>query len=216
MCLIWNNITVICSFLPLLLKVCGFFFLVRKSLSDILCMFWCSWKSTKYGPYGKQLASEEEGQDFSKIPGQAGVDYPLYHSVPETRFSCGSVPFLPGIYANVETGCQVNTNFRYYFHHRREMWMRNVCNRVVLTSKVLNFLPPTLRNGSFHRKQNSIRFSASYRLKKIDASRGLNVGTCALHISIILIDQHCIEKRIFSFHILLQPNDWSENTSEVL
>ncbi|KAK7602740.1 hypothetical protein V9T40_006714 [Parthenolecanium corni] len=60
----------------------------------------------QYGPYGKQLASEEEGQDFSKIPGQAGVDYPLYHSVPETRFSCGSVPFLPGIYANVETGCQ--------------------------------------------------------------------------------------------------------------
>lgn len=50
---------------------------------------------------------KEEKQDFSKIPGVPGVDYPLYHSVPHTSFSCHNVPAHPGMYANVETGCQV-------------------------------------------------------------------------------------------------------------
>lgn len=50
---------------------------------------------------------KEQQQDFSKIPGIAGKDYPLYHSVPDTSFSCDHVPFRPGMYANVETGCQV-------------------------------------------------------------------------------------------------------------
>ncbi|XP_054010712.1 uncharacterized protein LOC128893631 [Hylaeus anthracinus] len=45
-------------------------------------------------------------QDFSKIPGIPGVDFPLYHTVPQTSFSCAYVPFVPGMYANVETGCQ--------------------------------------------------------------------------------------------------------------
>ncbi|CAG9759924.1 unnamed protein product [Ceutorhynchus assimilis] len=45
-------------------------------------------------------------QDFSKIPGIPGHDYPLYHAVPDTSFSCHNVPALPGMYANVETGCQ--------------------------------------------------------------------------------------------------------------
>ncbi|GJQ84370.1 hypothetical protein Trydic_g3849 [Trypoxylus dichotomus] len=49
---------------------------------------------------------QEEQQDLSKIPGVPGVDYPLYHRVPETHFSCHNVPVHPGIYANVETGCQ--------------------------------------------------------------------------------------------------------------
>jgi hypothetical protein len=50
----------------------------------------------------------EKGQDLSKVPGRAGVDYPIFHSVPETSFHCGNVPAVPGIYANVETGCQVS------------------------------------------------------------------------------------------------------------
>ncbi|XP_047103050.1 uncharacterized protein LOC124721936 [Schistocerca piceifrons] len=55
----------------------------------------------------KQRSSErEQQQDFSKIPGVPGVDYPIYHSVPPTSFHCGNVPFAPGMYANVETGCQ--------------------------------------------------------------------------------------------------------------
>lgn len=49
---------------------------------------------------------KEEHQDFSKIPGVAGVDYPLYHSVPQTSFDCTKVPAVPGMYADVEAGCQ--------------------------------------------------------------------------------------------------------------
>lgn len=45
-------------------------------------------------------------QDFSKIPGTPGVDFPIFHSVPETNFHCGNVPAIPGMYANIETGCQ--------------------------------------------------------------------------------------------------------------
>ncbi|KAI4466837.1 hypothetical protein MML48_2g00002128 [Holotrichia oblita] len=51
-------------------------------------------------------AQREQQQDLTKIPGVPGVDYPIYHSVPETHFSCHNVPAHPGIYANVETGCQ--------------------------------------------------------------------------------------------------------------
>nr|XP_036231814.1 uncharacterized protein LOC106618499 [Bactrocera oleae] len=48
----------------------------------------------------------EEKQDLSKIPGVPGVDYPIYHEVPHTNFHCANVPAVPGMYANVETGCQ--------------------------------------------------------------------------------------------------------------
>ncbi|XP_065226721.1 uncharacterized protein LOC135849974 [Planococcus citri] len=69
-------------------------------------------KKTSNPYYGHQNAgyeaasSKEDEQDLSGIPGQPGVDYPLYHSVPETNFNCGAVPYAPGMYANVETGCQ--------------------------------------------------------------------------------------------------------------
>lgn len=71
---------------------------------------------------------EEEHQDLNKIPGIAGHDYPVFHEVPPTSFHCSDVPgnitlfnitlyiyimefiffsiALPGMYANVETGCQ--------------------------------------------------------------------------------------------------------------
>ncbi|KAF6204990.1 hypothetical protein GE061_019157 [Apolygus lucorum] len=48
----------------------------------------------------------KDEQDLSKIPGNPGVDYPLFKSVPPTNFHCGNVPYAPGMYANVETGCQ--------------------------------------------------------------------------------------------------------------
>ncbi|XP_076386666.1 uncharacterized protein LOC143264253 [Megachile rotundata] len=54
----------------------------------------------------KALEKPKNEQDFSKIPGIPGVDFPLYHTVPPTSFSCAHVPFVPGMYANVETGCQ--------------------------------------------------------------------------------------------------------------
>lgn len=50
--------------------------------------------------------SKKDEQHLENIPGAAGVDYPIYHSVPPTSFSCHNVPALPGMYANPETGCQ--------------------------------------------------------------------------------------------------------------
>lgn len=63
-----------------------------------------------------RLAEKEKEQNLNKIPGRAGVDYPVHHTVPETSFSCKNVPAHPGIYANIETGCQVNcfSDFRIY------------------------------------------------------------------------------------------------------
>lgn len=63
-----------------------------------------------------KLVKEEEKQDFSKIPGIPGHDYPIYHEVPDTSFDCHNVPAHPGMYANVETGCQVSI-YAYHFKH---------------------------------------------------------------------------------------------------
>lgn len=54
-----------------------------------------------------KLKKKEEGQDFSKLFGVAGHDFPIYHEFPETSFDCASVPVHPGMYADVETACQV-------------------------------------------------------------------------------------------------------------
>ncbi|KAI5636661.1 chitin binding peritrophin-A domain-containing protein [Phthorimaea operculella] len=54
----------------------------------------------------KPLREHEKPQDLRNVPGTPGVDYPIYHEVPETGFSCAHVPVHPGMYANVETGCQ--------------------------------------------------------------------------------------------------------------
>lgn len=75
--------------------------LVRTSLQDY-----------EYAPEAKK--KKEEGQDLSKIPGTPGHDYPIYHEFPETNFDCESVPAHPGIYANVETGCQVCWLYVFY------------------------------------------------------------------------------------------------------
>ncbi|CAG4985048.1 U-scoloptoxin(01)-Cw1a-like [Colias croceus] len=56
--------------------------------------------------YRKPLREHEKPQDLRNVPGVPGVDYPIYHQVPETSFSCAHVPVHPGMYANVETGCQ--------------------------------------------------------------------------------------------------------------
>lgn len=59
-----------------------------------------------YQPQQQHIKRKPKGQDFSKIPGTPGVDYPILHEVPHTKFHCGNVPATPGMYANVETGCQ--------------------------------------------------------------------------------------------------------------
>ena len=43
---------------------------------------------------------------FKKIPGQAGVDFPVLASVPDTGFDCGGQEF-PGIYGDTGADCQV-------------------------------------------------------------------------------------------------------------
>lgn len=68
-------------------------------------------KDYEYAPVPKKV-KKDEGQDLSKIPGIAGHDYPIFHEFPETNFDCNSMPAHPGIYANVETGCQVSKILR--------------------------------------------------------------------------------------------------------
>lgn len=58
----------------------------------------------------KEESKKDQGQNLSKIPGIPGIDYPIYHTVPSTSFSCAHVPIVPGMYANVETGCQVHNH----------------------------------------------------------------------------------------------------------
>lgn len=44
--------------------------------------------------------------DGDQIPGEAGFDYPTFHVIPSTSFSCAQQPHN-GYYADVETSCQV-------------------------------------------------------------------------------------------------------------
>ncbi|XP_043225856.1 uncharacterized protein LOC122383461 isoform X2 [Amphibalanus amphitrite] len=53
-----------------------------------------------------RYAPAEPVQDLSKVPGYPGKDYPVYAAVPDTKFTCESVPYRPGLYADVEAGCQ--------------------------------------------------------------------------------------------------------------
>jgi len=56
------------------------------------------------------LASAQRGPDgefiMPPIPGQAGVDFPVLASVPDTGFDCGGQEF-PGIYGDTGADCQV-------------------------------------------------------------------------------------------------------------
>lgn len=45
--------------------------------------------------------AEEEG-DYSAIPGQPDIDYPVLSSIPDTSFQCSQQEY-PGYYADVET-----------------------------------------------------------------------------------------------------------------
>ncbi|XP_050689421.1 uncharacterized protein LOC126981871 [Eriocheir sinensis] len=57
--------------------------------------------------YQARPHSSEEYEKKNSIPGEPGVDYPIYDKIPYTKFSCSDVPYRPGIYANPEAGCQV-------------------------------------------------------------------------------------------------------------
>lgn len=79
-----------------------------RNLQHLICLLMLL---QKFGhlfnpPQPEHHERHEDKQDLNKIPGVAGVDYPIYHEVPHTQFSCHNVPAVPGMYANVETGCQ--------------------------------------------------------------------------------------------------------------
>lgn len=45
--------------------------------------------------------------DEEAIPGEAGIDYPVYQTVPDTLFTCDAQEH-PGLYADIEAQCQVS------------------------------------------------------------------------------------------------------------
>ncbi|XP_065094174.1 uncharacterized protein LOC135714707 [Ochlerotatus camptorhynchus] len=47
-----------------------------------------------------------EDGSYSAIPGEQGVDYPIFSVIPETSFDCNQ-QLYPGYYADIETQCQV-------------------------------------------------------------------------------------------------------------
>jgi len=64
----------------------------------------------KQTPLGVRLSLENMIDSMSQlvmssVPGLAGTDYPIYSEVPETDFICSQQEF-PGIFADVESGCQ--------------------------------------------------------------------------------------------------------------
>ena len=63
-------------------------------------------------PLGVRLSLAEmvrtAGQEVEMrpIPGEPGVDYPVFSQVPDTDFNCGQQEY-PGIYTDTEAQCQV-------------------------------------------------------------------------------------------------------------
>ena len=55
--------------------------------------------------------------EMPPIPGVAGVDFPVLTEIPQTGFDCAAQDF-PGIYADMDTDCQVSTVRRKKFFVR--------------------------------------------------------------------------------------------------
>jgi len=59
-------------------------------------------------PLGVKLSLEAmfgPAGEMSAIPGEAGVDYPVYNEVPDTGFDCAAQSY-PGFYTDPEADCQ--------------------------------------------------------------------------------------------------------------
>ena len=67
-------------------------------------------------PLGVRLSLEDmlrsAGQqvEMRPIPGEPGVDYPVFSEVPDTDFSCSQQEY-PGIYTDTEAQCQVSSSY---------------------------------------------------------------------------------------------------------
>lgn len=67
------------------------------------------WKTSLdgcWGEKGRGNNGQYEGGDYSAIPGEPGIDYPIYTEIPKTSFDCVNQRW-PGYYADVEAQCQV-------------------------------------------------------------------------------------------------------------
>ena len=58
---------------------------------------------------------------LQEIPGEAGVDYPVLASVPDTGFSCDN-RVSGGYYADTETACQVYKIFVHVFFYKKKIY----------------------------------------------------------------------------------------------
>lgn len=58
------------------------------------------------GSSSSSQQDESQEGDYSAIPGEPEIDYPIFSEIPETAFDCNQQEF-PGYYADVEARCQV-------------------------------------------------------------------------------------------------------------
>jgi hypothetical protein len=60
------------------------------------------------GSSSSSSSQQDESQegDYSAIPGEPEIDYPIFSEIPETSFDCSQQEY-PGYYADVEARCQV-------------------------------------------------------------------------------------------------------------
>ncbi|XP_035206238.1 uncharacterized protein LOC118181259 [Stegodyphus dumicola] len=73
----------------------------------------------------EEIIAEEETDILSpgfvgSVRGIPGEHYPNYSEVPITSFTCEDKKYIPGFYADLETGCQV---FHVCYQHRRESFL---------------------------------------------------------------------------------------------
>ena len=81
-------------------------------VSNAVTKLYCQQRNNEFlevrGSLMKQATSAFQ-QLLQEIPGEAGVDYPVLASVPDTGFSCDN-RVSGGYYADTETACQVFRN----------------------------------------------------------------------------------------------------------
>lgn len=60
--------------------------------------------------HGEESPDDARPLLVGSIRGTPGVHFPDYTDIPITSFSCSSEAYIPGFYADLETGCQVIIN----------------------------------------------------------------------------------------------------------
>ncbi|GFS85163.1 chitin-binding type-2 domain-containing protein [Nephila pilipes] len=71
-------------------------------------------------PVEEIIAEEDYAPFIGSVRGIPGEHYPNYSEIPVTSFTCSDKEYIPGFYADLETGCQV---FHVCYEHRRESFL---------------------------------------------------------------------------------------------